>query len=196
VAVFFLLRHGAHDLLDRILVGRMDGVPLNAEGVTQARLAAEYLAGQHISEIRSSPRQRALETAEPIAMSLDLPIIIAPDIDEIDLGDWTGRPFSELRQDPLWQKWNRARSETTPPGGETIQQLQHRCIAFIRDVAREHPDGRIVLVSHAEPLRMMLLEALHLSIDDWWRVKIAPGDIRAITCNGEVLAAADNHFCA
>src|SRR5215212_7645751 len=107
--MFFLVRHAAHELVDRILCGRMPGVSLGEEGRAQARRVAERLARERIAAIHTSPLQRAQETAAPIGERLNLAPEVRDAINEIDLGDWSGRSFSDLHSDPRWRSWNDAR---------------------------------------------------------------------------------------
>ena len=71
------------------MCGRMDGVPLGELGRREAERAAERLAGEAVSAIYASPLQRTRETAEIIGERLGLPIEPAPDLVELDFGDWT-----------------------------------------------------------------------------------------------------------
>ena len=61
----FLVRHAAHDRLNRILCGRMPGVSLGADGRAQAAALAERLARESLAAVYASPLERACETAEP-----------------------------------------------------------------------------------------------------------------------------------
>src|SRR5690606_14207087 len=62
-----LVRHATHDAVGQILVGRMPGVRLSADGRQQAARLAAWFAGQAVDAVQSSPRERARETARPIA---------------------------------------------------------------------------------------------------------------------------------
>src|SRR5882757_1970391 len=96
VGTVYLVRHGVHDLLGKVLCGRMDGVGLSPAGHGQASRLAEQFTNVPVDVVASSPRQRALETAQPIAGTLNLPLRIDAEMDEIDLGEWTGAPFARL----------------------------------------------------------------------------------------------------
>src|SRR5213594_4081580 len=111
-----LIRHASHDLLGRELVGRRSGVHLSREGLAEAQALARRLAEAPISEIYASPRERTVETAQPIAERHGLEVQIEPELDEADFGAWTGRPFDQLDQDPLWHRFNRDRAMTRIPG--------------------------------------------------------------------------------
>src|ERR1044071_1374613 len=96
---FLLIRHATNDTIDRFLAGRLPNVHLNAEGKTQADKLALRLSQSRIAAIYSSPRERAWETAEPIARDHKLDICCSAALDEMDFGEWTGRPFPELESD-------------------------------------------------------------------------------------------------
>jgi broad specificity phosphatase PhoE len=163
-----------------VLVGRMPGAELGDHGREQARRLAGLLTDRGITAIQSSPQTRARETAQPIAGQTGVPIEIAQAVDEIDVGDWTGRPFSALQDDPLWQRWNRARGSARPPGGESMQELQTRVIQHLYQLASDCPDARVVVVSHAEVIRAALLHVLNLPLDDFWRIEIAPASVSTL----------------
>jgi len=180
VTTFFLVRHAAHRQLEHVLVGRMTGVTLAEEGREQARRLAHRLQRDGITAVQSSPRERAQETAAPIAAQAVLAVEIAPALDEIDVGDWTGRSFAALNDDARWMTWNTARASARPPNGESMAELQRRIVALLRGLRQASPDGRIVLVSHAEVIRAAVLHALRMPLDDFARIEIAPASISTL----------------
>ena len=123
-----LVRHAVHGLLGRVLAGCMPGVGLSAEGHAQAAALADALAGQVIRAVWTSPLQRAIETAVPIAARHGLMPVIDPALTEVDFGTWTGQPFDALHG-PEWEAWNTNRAMAVPPGGETILAAQARAVA-------------------------------------------------------------------
>ncbi len=186
----FLVRHGVHDLLDRVLVGRSPGVGLSPLGQRQARQLATRLAPEGVTAVQSSPQLRARETAELIADALGLAVEVVPALDELDAGEWTGRAFAELEQDPRWRSWNASRSTARPPGGESMGELQRRVLGHIEAVAARHADDRLVVVSHAEPIRAALLHYGRLHLDDFLRVPIDPASLTTLRLDahgGEVI---------
>jgi len=180
MTVFSLIRHGSHDVVDQILVGRSPGAHLNSHGHNQARLIADRLRREHIDLLQSSPQVRAQETVEPTARSLGLPVNVCAEIDELDAGDWTGQSFAALSSDPLWSLWNTKRGTARPPNGESMLELQMRAVDHIRGVASSLPDGHVALCSHAEVIRAIAMHALKLPLDDFQRVQIAPATISTL----------------
>jgi broad specificity phosphatase PhoE len=180
MTVFSLIRHGSHDVVDHILVGRTPGVRLNSDGRNQARLIADRLRHERIDLVQSSPQVRAQETVEPTARSLGLPLEVCPEIDELDVGEWTGRSFAALGRDPLWSLWNTKRGAVRPPNGESMLELQMRIVGHLRRIASSLPTARVALCSHAEVIRAVVMHALKLPLDDFQRVEIAPATISTL----------------
>lgn len=176
----FFVRHGSNDSIGRALTGRSPGLWLNDEGRAQAARLASYFAGEDLTAIHCSPSERAQETAEPIGRQLDLPVQIAPALDEIDFGEWTGASFESLRDRPEWQRWNAVRSVGRPPGGETMLQVQARMAGYVARVCEEDGDGRHLLVGHADPIKSTLFHYLGLPLDFIQRVKLSPASITAV----------------
>jgi broad specificity phosphatase PhoE len=179
VTTVFLVRHAAHDSLGLLLVGR-NPVRLNEEGRGQAERVAGHLAHEGIDVIQSSPRERARETAAPIALRCGAALEIVPGLDEIDFGEWTGRPFASLDGDPGWCVWNTRRGEARPPRGETMRELQTRVVAHVEAMRLAMPHSRIAMVSHAETIRAAALHYLGIPLDGFAGVDLAPASITTI----------------
>jgi probable phosphoglycerate mutase len=176
----YLIRHAAHALVGRVLAGRMAGVGLGEEGLQQSERLAERLADAPLEAIHASPQERARQTAAPLAARRGLAVGIAPALDEIDFGAWTGRPFAELGEDPVWENFNRFRSGTRPPGGETMLEAQARILGFCEELRRRHPDGHVALVSHADVLKSAVLHWLGVPLDFFLRVEIEPASLTIV----------------
>src|SRR5687767_2098663 len=107
---FLLIRHGLHELGGDIIAGRTPGVHLSDAGRTQADGLCARLADVSIDAIYSSPMERTIETAQPLATRRGLTVEHSPELLEIDFGDWTGKSLHELRGSPGWREWNSFRS--------------------------------------------------------------------------------------
>lgn len=178
--IFHLIRHAAHDRLGTVLVGRLNGVHLSLAGRAQARELAQHFAREEIGAVISSPRERAQETADPIAAALGTTHRISNALDEVNLGGWQGYSFAQLAKSEHWQRWNSARSLTRPPNGETIAEVQARMLGELLHLHRTMPGEQLVLVSHAEPIRAILLHILGLGADNWSRIEVEPAAITTV----------------
>jgi broad specificity phosphatase PhoE len=179
MTTFYLVRHGANDWLGKGLAGRLPNVHLNAEGRLQSARLAEALAPKHIQRIISSPLDRALETAEPLAKRLGLEIEINAGILEYGFGEWSGASLHDLEKSDLWKKFNDFRSATTPPGGELMVEVQAR---FVKSMLEFHAQnsGAIALFTHGDPIRAALQYWLGIPIDFYNRIEISPGSYTII----------------
>ncbi|MET0221627.1 MAG: histidine phosphatase family protein [Tardiphaga sp.] len=174
-----LVRHGHHGLLGRVLCGRMPGVELDAEGRAGMAACAALLTPVP-SVIQSSPQTRAVQSADILATHFGLAVEVAADVDEIDLGGWTGRSFDELEHDPAWRHWNAHRGSSTPPGGESMGDLQARMIGHIEALCLDRAGDTIAIVSHAEPIRAVVLHYAQVLLDDFLSVEIDPASVTTL----------------
>jgi probable phosphoglycerate mutase len=85
MTTFFLIRHASCSGLGRTLWGRTPGVCLNEQGKLQAQQLAERFQGITLQAIYSSPLERAVETAETIARTMNIEVRKNPAFDEIHL---------------------------------------------------------------------------------------------------------------
>jgi probable phosphoglycerate mutase len=173
------VRHAAHALLDRVLVGRT-AVELDGRGRKQAQALARRFEGDAVASVQSSPQLRARETAEPIAQRHALPVEIAPSLDEIDIGAWTGRSFEELQQDAQWQLWNSQRDSARAPGGESMGEAQSRMLTHLQRVHTQYQDASVILVSHGDPIRAALLHYLSRSLNDVHQLCVDPASVTTL----------------
>ncbi len=173
----FLVRHGAHDRLGKVLCGRMDGVSLGVDGRVQAEAVAERLVREPIAAIYASPLQRAQETAAPLSQRLGLPVQTLDGVVELDFGAWTGKRFDELETDRRWTLWNAERGLHRPPGGESMAEAQVRAVRAIDDVAARHPDQSVAIFSHADLIKALLCRWLSLALDFYSRFDIDPASV-------------------
>ena len=175
-----LVRHAQTDAVGRYLAGRRAGVSLNAEGRSQLAALRARLADVPLDAIYSSPLERALETAAAIARGSGLAIYERDDLQEVDFGEWTGRTFTELAASPAWQAYNRARASAEIPGGESPRALTARICGALEQIRRLHPGGTVAIVSHAEPIRALVLACRGLSLDVFHATEIEPASITTL----------------
>ena len=180
MTVFHLLRHGEHGLLGRVLAGRMPGVGLSERGCAEIAAVAERLVGASIAALYSSPLQRTRESAEIVGARLVLPIEFRDDLIELDFGEWTGSTFDAIRADPRWQAWSTQRSLATIPGGESMRQVQGRAVEALMEIGARHRDEAVVLVSHGDVIRSLLVFALGMPLDFYGRIEVGQGSLSTI----------------
>ena len=180
MTILHLLRHGEHGLLGRVLAGRTPGVAMTERGRAEIAAVAERLAKEKVAAIYASPLQRTRESAEIVAERLGLPIAFRDDLIELDFGEWTGATFDSIRADPRWQAWSAQRSLSRIPGGESMREVQQRAVEAVLDISERHLGETVVLVSHGDVIRSLLLFALGMPLDFYNRVDVMQGSLSTI----------------
>ncbi|WP_230329329.1 acid phosphatase [Nocardia aurantiaca] len=146
-----VLRHGETAWsAARRHTGRTD-VPLTDAGQAQARAAGKLLRDLDLRNplVLSSPRQRALRTAELAGLT---GVVVNDDLVEWDYGDYEGRTTPEIqRTSPGWTIWT---GET--PGGETAEQVRKRADHILATVVPELDTRDVVLVGHGHFSRALI----------------------------------------
>jgi broad specificity phosphatase PhoE len=147
-----LVRHGKVENPRQVLYGRMPGYHLSAEGRVMAKAAADYLAGRDVTVLRSSPLERALETAEPFAAQFGLEVTV----DDRLIEPWNrfeGMPFAvgdgSLRQPRYWRYLC---NPFLPSWGEPYVEVAARVLAAISAAATAARGHEAVCVSHQLPI--------------------------------------------
>jgi probable phosphomutase (TIGR03848 family) len=188
-----LIRHGENDYLKKgRLPGRLPGIHLNEHGHEQAAALAESLKAAPIRAIYSSPLERAVETAEPLAQALGLAIQVRPGLLDTDVGEWEGLPLRKLRKLPLWKQVQELPSQVRFPGGESFLELQGRLVSEIDAIRRSHKQkDLLVVVFHADPIKLVLAHFLGLPLDNFQKLSVAAGSVSILVAgkSGGMLAA-------
>lgn len=169
------VRHVEHVLQHEQLLGRTHDAPFTDSAYWQLTRLTKSLRPEAVAAVHASPRRRAWETAEAVAGPHNLAVELRGDLDELDYGDWSGRCFGA--DDPQWHQWNTQRGDACPPHGESMRALQDRMLAYMKELAEEYPRQTLICVTHAEPIRALILHACGMPLDDFARIEISPGSI-------------------
>lgn len=159
---FVLLRHGQTERSAyRAYSGRGD-VPLTSIGETQAALAAKRLSTlPEITAVVSSPLRRAVQTAEPAAAQLGLPVTIHDGLVEADYGAWEGLTFAQAaaRDPELHASWL-SDTSVAAPDGESLDTVRRRVRKARDDLIARYAGSTIAVISHVAPIKILLAMAL------------------------------------
>ncbi len=146
-----LLRHGETEWSrDRKHTSRTD-LDLTDRGREQARLAAQTLERLNLDNplVVSSPRRRAIATAELAGLSVDE---ISPLLAEWDYGDYEGLTTHEIRTGtPGWLLWTYG-----CPGGESVDQVSMRADQAVAYAMDQMAERDVVFVSHGHFSRSVI----------------------------------------
>jgi broad specificity phosphatase PhoE len=150
--VVHLLRHGEVHNPTKVLYGRLPGFRLSADGEAMAEKAAAWFAGRDVTQLVSSPLERAQQTAAPLADALGLPVALDDRLIE------AGNAFEGMVVAGgagvfgAPRNWWKLRNPLQPSWGEPYVEIAARMLAAVeaaRDAARGH---EAVLVSHQLPI--------------------------------------------
>ena len=177
-----LIRHGEtpHNR-DKRYQGHRD-TSLTRAGKRQTREIALRLRDKPLDAIYSSDLKRTRYMAEVINSYHSLKINILPELREIDFGDWEGKTYNEIQREwkGLLNAWERKPSQIKIPRGESIKDLAERIRSTTKKIVSKYPDQRVAIVTHGGPIRIILMDALGLGLDDWWKTITSNGGISII----------------
>jgi 2,3-bisphosphoglycerate-dependent phosphoglycerate mutase len=134
--------------------------PLTDTGIAQAERLVDDLAHFKPSLIASSPYLRATQTIEPTARASGMPVQTDHALREWDSGLGPTPDYARHHA----KSW--ANPHSTRPGGESLQQLTERATAALESLARQHPDGTVIVGSHGTFISRALV-GFGLSTIDW-----------------------------
>ncbi|HUI88122.1 MAG TPA: histidine phosphatase family protein [Anaerolineales bacterium] len=183
--LLLLIRHGENDYTSKHkLAGHLPNVHLNARGQKQAQELADVLKDVPLKAIYSSPLERAMETAAPIAQQHNLEVIQENGLIETNVGRWQGRSLASLNLTKQWKVVQRAPSRAQFPEGETFYQCQARVIASLDKIAAAHKRQEIVAcVFHADPIKLAVAHYLGLPLDHFQRLGCDTGSVTMLAVN-------------
>ncbi len=155
---FYFVRHGEVENSRGIWYGRLDGYPLSNNGKIQADLTADYLKTQYINELYSSPLLRSKQTAEIIALKLNLDIHYSNDLLEIN-SIYQGKKYSELSM----MDYDIFSSSTNTIEAESMDHVVHRINNFLQETSKNKQN--ITVVTHGDVIMMLklLIQGLELN---------------------------------
>lgn len=138
-----LIRHGVTEW-NRL--GRAQGIsdiPLNEDGMKQAEALAKRFTYGEWDLLYSSNLIRARQTAEIVQQSIGAATVLTDErVREIDWGLMDG-----TTEEDRIARWG-AHYRGLDLGSEDRQHVAKRGIAFLDQMAVQHPDKRILIVSH------------------------------------------------
>jgi probable phosphoglycerate mutase len=175
------VRHGKTPTTGSTLPGRAKGLHLSDEGRAQAEANAARLAElPKVDAVYASPLERTRETAAPIGKARGLKVQIDRGLLECDFGDWTGSQLKDLMKLPEWRTVQRYPSGFRFPGGESFTEMQARITGAVARLVERHRGGVVVAVSHADPIKAAVADALGTHLDLFQRIVVSPCSVTAV----------------
>ena len=186
MTTILLIRHAENEYVSKgRLAGRLPGIHLNENGKQQADQLAINLSKAPIKAIYSSPLERCLETAQPLADALGLNIIPKDGLLEIDFGEWQDRTLKQLRRRKLWKTVQDNPARMQFPNGETFINAQMRIINELEKINGIHKlQDLVACFSHADLIRLAIAHYIGTPLDLFQRIAIAPASVSTLFLGG------------
>jgi probable phosphoglycerate mutase len=171
-----LVRHGVTDWNEQgRLLGRTH-IDLNASGRVQAAAVANALRDETADAILCSPLRRALETAEPIAQQLGLAVQSVAELDEVCANRWVGQGWQVLREEVDIQRYL-ADPLYVCDAFEPATAVRDRVAALVDRLRLSHAGKTVILVSHGDPLRVLVSHCIGLPLGKYRSLTIGNASI-------------------
>jgi alpha-ribazole phosphatase/probable phosphoglycerate mutase len=168
----YLVRHGETEWNYQSRFQGTKDTELNSKGKQQAKKLASRLADKDFAAIYSSDLSRAYRTAQIITDNRGQEITQIADLKEINFGCWEGLTHEDLENDyeEEFNNWKEDPAKYSPPGGETIKELEARTKTALLEIIAEHPEEKILVVTHGGVIRTLVSSFLGVPMDKYWRI--------------------------
>lgn len=161
--LIYLVRHGENVAnLTKEFSHRKIDYSLTPRGVLQAQQTAAFFKTQAIDAIYSSPLKRAVETAQIISETLQLPFTVLEGLREIHFGALEQAPDLLAAwgvHNQILGAWLAGDPDRRFPEGEDQNELIHRVRGALQEAIKDRQGQRIVVVAHGGLFRSAI-EAL------------------------------------
>lgn len=172
----YLIRHapvddGGHE--NQVFKGVID-VPLSSSGENLALQLALKFKGTAINRVYCGPLQRVRRTAELIARESGAGrLILSDSLNDINCGVWEGLKVSDvIEKFPVeFETWRGSPAKFTFPGGDNVAFVASRAFDFFREAACGSGSETIAFVTHRLVINAIVLNALGISLDKYWRFR-------------------------
>lgn len=124
---------------------------------------------------------RTRQTAAILGLAVGLAPEVRPGLADADAGEWAGLSLKELNKKPEWPMVVRYPSGFRFPGGESLSAMWSRIVDEVKELAGKHPGHTVIAVSHADPIKAVVTEAMGSHLDMFQRTNISPASVSAIS---------------
>ena len=146
------IRHGQTDWNVRGKIQGSYDIELNETGIRQAIELSDKLTKHkyEFKKIYSSPQKRALNTAKILSDSSNIEYVVIDDLREINMGEWEGLSWKEVDENypTEYKEWKSNRRYTSPPKGESYEDMLQRVIKALHKIINENKDD-VVIITHS-----------------------------------------------
>ena len=182
----WLVRHGQTELNKARRYQGATNSPLTPFGLRQAAALAERLRRMPFGVAVTSPAERAQLTAQAILADREAPIAADQRWAETNHGRWEGLTYAEVRARFPHEAVARFADALhgRPSGGESLAEVAERVAGGWRALLHQHAGGRVLVVTHATPIQLVLCAITGMSPALHWRWRVDLGGVTSIDVYG------------
>jgi broad specificity phosphatase PhoE len=161
----FIVRHGrTANNVNHVAQGHLDA-DLDEVGIQQAQALAEFFREVDIAAIYSSDLKRCVQTAEPTAISKQVPFHHTPLLRERALGELEGAPLTRLRKafDEEVEKTGESRFKIKPCGAESAYEVMDRATEFVQQL--KVVDQTVAIITHGMMKEVLLCQLIGAPVE-------------------------------
>ena len=187
-SLIYLLRHGRIEGYGtKRFIGQTD-VLLDDLGKSQAKTWHKALTSIHFNAVYSSSLKRCCQTAQLVCPKQN--INIDNRLNEINMGNWDGKTFDEIKKKSLeeFEKRGSQIYQFRPANGESFKDLSDRIFPFFNSLetaglnhgithGQEDPCTNILVITHAGVIRLLICHILEMNPEDLFKIKLVYGEL-------------------
>ena len=185
--MIYLLRHGEiKGASTKRFIGQTD-VGLSQAGLDQAASWQKYFSHIHMDHVFASPLSRTVDTARIVSGLTGDALVRVNEFKEINLGDWDGKSFAEIKRDfpDQWEERGKDLTGYRPPLGESFHDLYRRVVPAFDMISLDNSRKNILMVAHAGVNRMILCHLLSKKLENLFSIPQAYGCLNIIDNQGK-----------
>lgn len=181
--VIYFMRHGEVHNPKRVLYARLPRFGISLPGKQAVKETVKTLKEKGISRIYRSPLLRTKQTAAIAKEVLDVPVHVSSLIVEIRSS------YSGVSLDEYYGKlqYSMYEEESVARGHESVEEVAVRMRKFLRMLIRKHSGERILVVSHADPILILMTAVKDIPFTWKWKKAnyLQTANYLTVECEGE-----------
>lgn len=169
----YIIRHGETEWNKKESFRGTIDIPLNKNGLNEAKYLSLKLKDKNFTKIFSSPLKRAMQTAEEIAQYHNAEIEITPDLIDINFGKWQGLSLESVKKKfkNEFKIWINTPDKIKFENGECLEDVRRRISNFFEKTILKYKEGNLAFVSHRVINKVLILYLLNIDNCNFWKIK-------------------------
>ncbi|MBS1955314.1 MAG: histidine phosphatase family protein [Cyanobacteria bacterium SZAS-4] len=182
ITSLLLIRHGHTEATEAGLLYTDPEAKMTTKGIEQAKAIANWIPKHNPHVLIANTAKRVQATADIISGASGMTPVICQGFDEWRVGEWEGRTYWDIKKnDPeIYEAWSKDPITNRPPGGESIEDLCDRIRDNLLALIKTYEGQTVAFVTHAGIIRAILVNALGMSVHNFWRLSIPTGSVSRV----------------